>query len=289
MKFHFSPNPTNSIVEESLFPIPPDVRDMFIHEEKKGKSEKKSVAFQQSISNFIDYVKDNKEENHRILNICNQFNFQRRRFYDVLNILEALGTCHKMNTDTFSWLGMDKILPTIREKIQEKGILNPGVTLNSIFPMEEKIFISKLTINFLLCFVALREQCLSLQSVAQFLSRNNNRFKTTLCKLYQIVYILVLIGVIEKRTVPSEVALVDKYYQAWCIPQVPVYPPYLSQQTILSDNTKISQSIHSQFTPPTIPSHTSPSRALQVPDFIVNRRAAFNAVPPPRTRVSESD
>ena len=292
MNIHFSPLPTNPVVEESLFPIPPDVRDMFMHEERNGKSEKKSVAFQDSISKFINYVKESNEENHRILNICNQFNFQRRRFYDVLNILEALGTCHKMNTDTFSWLGMDKILPTIREKIQEKGIFNPTISMEAIFPMEEKIFISKLTINFLLCFIALREQCLSLQSIAQFLSRNNNRFKTTLCKLYQIVYILVLIGIIEKKSVPSEVAIVDKYYQAWTTPPLTMYPPYYGQPNI-DDKNSIILSNPYNINPMTSQDSQQSQQQIQnqtVPDFILRRRTAFNSVPPPRTRnVHSSD
>ena len=263
---------------------------MFIHEEKKGKNEKKSLAFQDSISKFIDYVTENKEENHRILNICNQFNFQRRRFYDVLNILEALGICHKLNTDTFSWLGFEKITTTITNKIQEKGIMNPNIGLEIIFPMEEKILISKLTINFILCFVAIQEQCLSLQAVAQYLSRNNNRFKTTLCKLYQIVYILVLIGVIEKRSVPSEVALTDKYYNTWCVTNVKMKDPtHFSKQMNVPMASQIPPNINSSPIQGSAIGNPGSVMDAGVPSFILARRAAFYAVPPPRRSSISTD
>lgn len=194
--------------DEFVFPISQEVRDMFImHEEPKKPIEKKTVSFKNSVSEFIKYVNENKEKDYRILNMCECFHFQRRRFYDVINTLEALGACRRNNPDTFEWYGMDKIPITINEQIKEKQVDNPSVSLDEIMPQEERITISKLTINFILCFAALKEQALNLHSIATFLSRNNGRFKTTLCKLYQIVHILVLAGVVERRDMPSEVEL----------------------------------------------------------------------------------
>lgn len=206
------------MVETSIFPIPQDVRKMFIEEAKprEEKKSKNSETFQDSISQFIQHMNHSLDPSYGILSICDKFHFQRRRFYDVLNILQALGAIDRINTDSFIWLGLDKIITTMDEKIKQMKVDDPTLNLEDLFPPESKITISNLTIRFIMCFIALRKQSLSIQVVAKFLSRNNKRMKTTLCKLYQIVYILVNVGIFEKRTIPSEVTLADSYFEHWC-------------------------------------------------------------------------
>lgn len=248
------------MAETSIFPIPQDVRKMFIEESrpKEEKKSKNSESFQESISQFIQFVSHNTESSYGILSICEKFRFQRRRFYDVVNVLEALGAINRINTDSFTWLGMDKIITTIDQKIKDNSIDDPSSTLDSLFPQENKITISRLTIRFIMCFIALRKQSLSIQIVAKFLSRSNKRFKTTLCKLYQVVYILINVGIFEKRTIPSEVTLADVYYSHWC--QNPISG---IQQLANLDK--------------------------EAPEFIIQRRTVFYTYLPTRTSTYLSD
>lgn len=155
---------------------------------------------------------------------------------------DALRASKKRSTDEFEWYGIEKIRENLISIVKEKDLSNPLKSLDVLIPSEKKVEIGKLTVSLILCFLALRECNLGIQNVACFLSRHNDRYDTTLCKLYQIAHILVQLGVIERKATPSELNLASPYKDDWC-------QPYSS-------------------------SHGSDS---EVPEFIINRRIEFKS------------
>lgn len=180
--------------------------------DKKGRYGKKSGKFKVSMQKLIEMLKNNDcNENIDMNKIETMFNINKRRFYDTLKVLEVIGVCEKEST-TFKWNGLSNIVRTIRKIAEINGAFSNDKKLAEVIPTEECISIGKVTEQFILCFIGLQKQTLNIKEVSIFLSRDNNRFKTTICKLYMISLIFVSIGIAKKTENASEFRLEDQYF-----------------------------------------------------------------------------
>ena len=161
-------------------------------------SQQKSVDnFASSIKKFINYVEETPNSTCSLISLCREFNFQRRRFYDVINVLEALNFCKKTGVDEMVWYGRTSFRKFI-------SALKHSTTKEDD-KLEQCISISSLTVRFIKSFFLFNNQILSIKDIGSFLSRENGRVKTTTCKLYQISHILEAAAVVEKTVMPGEV------------------------------------------------------------------------------------
>lgn len=167
--------------------------------------------FRNTIQAFVNTVK--KGSSYTITKICEEFKFQRRRLYDVINVLESVGCCKKASIDSIIWKGIDGITPMLLEQQEIYRINRLDVRLGDLFQEERCISIGHLTIVYMMMFFALRQQGLDLRAIAVYLSRNNGRFKTTLCKLYQISHILEAAGIIRRGILAGETSLCDRFFK----------------------------------------------------------------------------
>ena len=181
----------------------------------KKPNDKSHLLFRSSIIAFVHEAETNPKPSQffTIAQICSSFKLPRRRIYDVLNVLEAVGCMRKCNSETIEWLGLLHIVPEFR-RLQEVHCANSAdVPISRIVPTEICVSMGQLTASLILCFLALQVRTLGIKQVSYFVSRNNNRFKTTLCKMYQIVHILEAIGVIKREeSRQGEITLEDSFY-----------------------------------------------------------------------------
>ncbi|EAY21721.1 hypothetical protein TVAG_237470 [Trichomonas vaginalis G3] len=167
-------------------------------------------SFKTSIMKFLEEAEGLEE--FKLSKMCEKFNFQRRRFYDVINVLETIGCCQHESVDTIKWIGKDNITQTLNKIAIANGVENELIKLKEIIPKEKCDTIGKITQLCLLLFLALKRQTLNIRQIAVYLSRGKNITKTILCKLYQITFILSAASVLEKTNAPCEVKLCDKYF-----------------------------------------------------------------------------
>ena len=183
-----------------------------------------------------------------ISQVCEEYKIQRRRLYDVINVLESVGCIKKTTVDAFQWAGFSNIPQTINKLLESFGYPNSAFLYSKLFSHNQHISIATLTQYFLICFFVFNRPSLDIKQVAIFLSKENGRYKTTLCKLYQVTHILESAGIIEKSIIPGELSLV---------------PSIFKPQTVSIQNTlSIPQATH--VTPPQSPilandSHPEPS------------------------------
>jgi hypothetical protein len=64
----------------------------------------------------------------------------------------------------------------------------------------------------MLCFLCLRRQTLDIRNIGLFLCRKNGRYKSTLCKLYQVAHILEAAGVLVKAETPGEITVPNEFF-----------------------------------------------------------------------------
>lgn len=198
-----------SPAESFVIQIPQNI----INQEKGQQKDAKRYNdhFKNSIRSFVTDAETQKNSMFSISQICCKHDFQKRRFYDVLNVLEAIGCCEKINSETIRWLGLSNIPSALLQLQKSLNVDSINTSVDEIFSAGQSIMISQLAKLFILCFLVTQSQALDIKQIAMFLSRNNQRYKTTLCKLYQITHILEAGGILKHATIPSKIILVSKY------------------------------------------------------------------------------
>lgn len=171
-----------------------------------------------SIQMLINELESSINKVQEITLLTQRFNIKRRRLYDVINVFSSVGSCSKSGLDHLIWYGKDQLCIHL-EKLKESYHINdPNYSLQQLFPVSGCIGISNLTICFLLLFFALKTNHLDLRYVGNLFSRQTSRYKTTLCKLYQISYILGAVGITNRTNQVCEVVLNKPYYNDDIIP-----------------------------------------------------------------------
>ena len=193
----------------------------------------------------------------QVKTICTKLGFKKRRFYDWINVLDAIGCCPKYSIDSFVWLGLDYSLIKIKEISIRQGVFDPSKPLDSIINNSGCISISKVAIDFILCFLALEKQILNIIDVANYMSRYNNRDETTRCKLYQAAAILENIGIISKTSEMSEIRLNDKFFIR--------YSNYVQNELLDSNNPMNLKHLLNHYDP----SFVIPTLKYRMQEFII--------------------
>jgi hypothetical protein len=132
--------------------------------------------------------------------------------YDVVSVGTAIGCCQKASVDSIFWTGLAKIPGTFLQIQLDAGANVPTASLDQIIRSENNVSISRLTVRFVLCFLALNEPTLEIKHLGRYLSRRTGRHKSTLCKLYQIAHILEAAGVIRRSLIPGQLTLSGRYF-----------------------------------------------------------------------------
>ena len=160
--------------------------------------------FGSTIKRFIKSLENNQFSVLSLNSMCNQWNFQRRRFYDVINVLESINYCKKIAVDEVCWNGKKGFINYLKD-IKNKTTENTKYV--------KCISISDLTTKFIESFFKNNKQIQNIKDLGIFLSKENGRIKTTTCKLYQISFILEACGIISKDNIPGSVKLKNEYFQ----------------------------------------------------------------------------
>ena len=202
-------------------------------ESNKNKASRQTGVFKKCTLNFLQKCSTSNQI-YNITETSLTFGQQRRRFYDLISILEALGICTKVHNDSFIWKGFDHSKNAILEIAKQRGVFDSSKTLDDIVPSDGCISIPRLSEDFLLLFLALETQVLNIISITHFMSRNNFRYKTTRCKLYQVASILEMMGLIRKTKNTSEFILDDQFFISATLKMIPVTASPSSFESLLS-------------------------------------------------------
>jgi hypothetical protein len=150
--------------------------------------------------------------------LSTRFMIKTRRLYDIINIFSALGCCRRSGLAHLIWMGRAQIPAFVSELRRLRDVDNAERMLCDLFPVSDCVGMSNLTSCFLLVFHALRTNQLDLRLVAQLFSWKTRRYKSALCKLYQIVFVLCAAGICSRTSQACEVVLLDGYIDFPVVP-----------------------------------------------------------------------
>lgn len=209
-------------------PIIQNEQEIRVEKFNIGKS-RKSKSLGHLCKNFIKYF--SKEENSIIIidECAKMLGVERRRIYDIINILEFFGCLNRKGKNCYNWLGTKAISNSLKnfcyysslraqfhpltndnDKIPQEKEDNIGNSFDVTgIPFLKKSFRKERSLG-LICFqfislFSISTKCiLSLDSIADKLSLNEkdeNTKKTKIRRLYDIANVLQSIGILKKVNV----------------------------------------------------------------------------------------
>jgi hypothetical protein len=162
-------------------------------------------AFTTSIQALVNDLEHDPNRLRSIPYFCRRFQVKRRRLYDVINVFTAIGCASRDSVHEIRWHGRSRCPDFLKQESGRLEIHNLDKTLGEIFPPENCVSLPSLTLSFVLLFGALNMDLLDLREVSAFFSRDTGRYKSTLCKLYQVAIILGALGIIQRTENACEV------------------------------------------------------------------------------------
>jgi hypothetical protein len=203
---------TLPLVARTNRPLPPAHSSGVDREPSRDSSSLRISSFRSSIKAFIKVAEAKTPTEFAIGTLLTEFGFQKRRMYDIVSVGTAIGCCQKASVDSIFWMGLSKTPGTFLKIQLDAGADVPTASLDQIIRSENNVSISRLTVCFVLCFLALNESTLEIKHISRYLSRRTNRHKSILCTLYQIAHILEAAGVIHRSLVPGQLTVSFRYF-----------------------------------------------------------------------------
>jgi hypothetical protein len=177
----------------------------------KTSKTRPNVSFDVIVQDLVADLRNCPHKTQTMAELHQRFQVKRRRLYDVMNILIVLGAAIRSNADEITWLSEDQILPCLIKQKCSMNILNLEIPLSILFPRDNCVSFTTLAMAVLMMFPAIGTERLNLRDISAFFSRDIQRYKTTICKLYQITVILSALGIIKKTENPCEVKIIPPY------------------------------------------------------------------------------
>jgi hypothetical protein len=169
------------------------------------------IPFDVLVQDLVAALQSCPQRTQTMIDLHHRFQIKRRRLYDVTNILIVLGAAGGSNSEEITWFGEDRILPNLLKQKQMMNIMNLEIPLSVLFPQDNCVSFTTLTMSVLMMFPAIGTERLNLKEVSAFFSWNTQRYKTTICKLYQITLILSALRILQKTENPCEVKIIPPY------------------------------------------------------------------------------
>jgi hypothetical protein len=167
----------------------------------------RKMKFATTIRRIVAQLEKERNKIHSIPRLHRQHQIKRRRLYDVTNVFTAIGCASRSGTTDIRWDGVREILPRLQGEKKTLEITKYETPLSTLFPPDNCVGLPSLTIAFLMLFAAVDSKVLCIRDVSTFFSRDTQRYKTTLSKLYQITLILGALDITERTDNPGEVRL----------------------------------------------------------------------------------
>jgi hypothetical protein len=177
-----------------------------------------SADLRSLIAQFIQNCELQLRKSVALTDISSQYGIKMRRLYDIINIFSALGCCSKPGQHCVTWTGLVNLTSHLHDAGRTRGLDQPGTTLTSLFRSPYPFGMGNLCVDFLLLYAALGTRHLDLRMAATLFSSGARKFRSTLCKLYQIAFILCPAGVTAQTDQPRQVALRDPYIHFEVLP-----------------------------------------------------------------------
>lgn len=165
-----------------------------------SKASSRSTKRRKDFSEFIDTLiqqYDGKQSVIQVNSISNETGVEKRRLYDLMNVLVACDVCTKTDTHSYKWNGISNFpfaIKRIAKEVEAKAI---STEIEHVFLLPESPTIGVMATTFIGTFTYLGLKCMNIRDAALLMSPDEERSKPILRRLYLVAYLLEHIGLLK--------------------------------------------------------------------------------------------
>lgn len=163
---------------------------------RKGTAKRKS-EFSGFIESLVRRFEGVPQHYLQINTIASETGVEKRRLYDLMNVLVACGICTKTNAHTYKWEGLAAFQPAIAQILKETEIRSIKHHLDTLFLVPDSPTIGMLTSYFLGIFVFLGLNTIGIRDASLIMAQDDERSKAVLRRLYLVAYLLEHTGLLK--------------------------------------------------------------------------------------------
>ena len=159
---------------------------------------------QRETSNFADIVRNvinrciaTNGEPIRVNVVSELENCEKRRLYDLFNVLCSVGLCYKTLDKTYIWRGKENMLQTITSEYEKCEIMAQNQNIWCIFQMPDSPPIGKLAITMLVIYLFFGEKEMSLKQICLIMAQKRSKMSRLLRRLYLAAFFLEQLNLIS--------------------------------------------------------------------------------------------
>lgn len=166
-----------------------------------------NTKFRNAVSSVVRELDEHIGEPYSISRLYKRHQLKPRRLYDLVNVFSAIRCARRVSGEEIVWFGRGEIMAKLQREKDRLGISNAELGMSTLFPPENSVGLTSLTIAFLMLFPALGTHEIDLREAGSFFVRSSTKYKTVLCKLYQIAVILGALGLTGKTQNMCEIRI----------------------------------------------------------------------------------
>ena len=161
--------------------------------QSRGGSKRKT-----DFSQFVDrLIQKNEKRPNGTLQI-NRLSFEhgieKRRLYDLMNVLVACDSCAKTDSHSYRWLALKNAksaVERIAKEIESRAIDTP---ISDVFVLPDSPSIGLMTTMFIGAFTYFNVRFMNIRDVALLMSTDEAHYKPILRRLYLVAFLLERVG-----------------------------------------------------------------------------------------------
>ncbi|EAY13172.1 hypothetical protein TVAG_444560 [Trichomonas vaginalis G3] len=169
--------------------------------------------FSATVKKIISQCKASPQEYIKVNTIAENENCEKRRLYDLFNVLCSLGLCTKTVNKMYCWSGEDNMLKTINEEYERVESLAINNDFWTIFKMPESPPIGQLALTTVIIYLFFGTNEMALKQVCLVMAQKRSKMSCLLRRLYLAAFFLEQVGVIAHSfQIGSYTLLLDYKY-----------------------------------------------------------------------------
>lgn len=168
---------------------------------RRGRKKDEYSTF---ISLLLKHYEGSDDAIIQVNKLSSETGVEKRRLYDLLNVLTACGVCEKSSAHAYCWRGLS-VLPSflsqVSRDIEARALY---MDIDQLFFIPDSPAIGALTVNFIAIFVYYGIPMIPLREISMIMTANEERARMVMRRLYSVVYVLERIGVLKHALTVGE-------------------------------------------------------------------------------------
>jgi hypothetical protein len=153
--------------------------------------------FSSQIDNLLRQFQENPQRRIQINVIAAEAGIEKRRLYDLMNVLVACGVCLKTDTHTYCWNGISSFLVTARNITAHTEQLAQITPLDRLFVLPDAPPIGLMATSFLSMYFYFGIGSINISHASVLMSQDEPHAQSVRRRLYLVAFLLQHIGILR--------------------------------------------------------------------------------------------